>query len=83
MSKLFSSPISVLCKKGQKKPVKVKQAQDWAEIAEILECWHDTGCWWQGESEKIFYRICLQDAAIKEIFQDCDTGAWFLYKIYD
>jgi len=82
MSKLFSSPISVLCNKWQK-PVEVKQEKDWVEIAEILECWHDTGCWWHGESEKVFYRICCRDAAIKEIFQDRRSGEWFLYKIYD
>ncbi|PKM77788.1 MAG: hypothetical protein CVU90_05825 [Firmicutes bacterium HGW-Firmicutes-15] len=79
---MLSLPIIVLCNNCLK-PIKVKQEKGWVEIAEILECWHDTGCWWQGESEKVFYRIHLRDDAIKEIFQDRHSAEWFLYKIYD
>jgi len=82
MSKLLSYPIGVSCDSWGR-PYKVKQHKAWVEVAEILENWHDTGCWWQGESEKVFYRISCQDTSIKEIFQDRQSGEWFLYKVYD
>jgi len=82
MSKLLYYPIEVGCDSGGQ-PDRVKQKKAWVEIAEILEKWHDTGCWWQGESEKVFYRIHCRDASIKEIYRDCRSGEWFLYKVYD
>jgi len=48
-----------------------------------LEYWHDTGCWWVGESEKHFYRLILADQSIREIFYDLEATEWFLYKTYD
>lgn len=52
-------------------------------VAQVLECWCDAGCWWEGESEKLFYRLYCQEGRVFEIFQDRENGQWFLYKVYD
>ncbi|WP_054697283.1 DUF6504 family protein [Syntrophomonas palmitatica] len=49
----------------------------------ILERWRDTGCWWEGESEKFFFRVQCANGVICELFQDLTSRNWFLYKVYD
>ncbi|MGI6453174.1 MAG: hypothetical protein ACOX0E_06905 [Syntrophomonadaceae bacterium] len=82
ISKLTSLPLEVYCDQ-EDKPVKIKLNNYLAKITDVLEYWHDTGCWWEGESEKAFYRIACQDGAIMEIFKELASGSWFIYKIYD
>lgn len=64
-------------------PTKVLHDCHWIPIAEILECWMDTGRWWAGEHEKRFYRLQLVDGGVWEIFKDMVTGEWFVYKVHD
>jgi hypothetical protein len=79
---MLFSPLKVYCNdKGE--PVKVIEFAGEFQVKEIFEFWHDVGCWWEGESEKVFYRLLYQDRGIREIFQDLDSKRWFLYKIYD
>lgn len=52
-------------------------------ISKVMEVWKDTGCWWEGESEKVFYRLLCHDGSVREIFLDFLSGQWFLYKTYD
>lgn len=52
-------------------------------VEQILEQWRDTGCWWEGESEKAFYRLVCRDGSVREIFCDLVSGQWYVYKIYD
>lgn len=53
------------------------------QVVSRLEYWHDTGCWWSGESEKYFHRLILEDQSVREIFYDLAQQEWFLYKTYD
>lgn len=53
------------------------------EVVQVLECWCDAGCWWEGESEKLFYRLYCREGRVLEIFQDRENFRWFLYKVYD
>lgn len=53
------------------------------EVVQVLECWYYTGCWWEGESEKFFYRLFCQEGRVCEVFQDRENRQWFLYKVYD
>ena len=52
------------------------------DVAQVRECWCDAGCWWEGESEKLFYRLHSQEGRVFEIFQDRENARWFLYKVY-
>lgn len=76
------TPLQVECD-GARGPVAVDCQQKHLRVVARLEYWHDTGCWWEGESEKHFYRLILEDRSIREIFYDQAEKEWFLYKTYD
>ncbi len=58
-------------------------------IREIIDTWRDTGQWWEGEAEKIFFRVTVLPVrgegvpALCEIYADVDGDHWVLYLIYD
>lgn len=49
----------------------------------VLDRWYDTGCWWEGEKPKLFFRLQLEGEKVWEIYQDLSDQRWRLYKIYD
>ncbi len=56
----------------------------WVEIVAIEERWRDTGCWWSGEREKVFYRLRIARGGLVEICREVrGPGPWVLYRIYD
>ena len=75
-------PLQVDCSQTSE-PCRIKYKNRPLQVTKLLECWQDTGCWWAGESEKIFYRLVLEDKSIREIYYDLDQREWYLYKTYD
>lgn len=55
----------------------------WNHINRVLELWKDTGIWWEGESEKTFFRIESAGQSLYELYLDSLKQVWFLYRIYD
>jgi len=66
-----------------KEPLEINYKNQLLQVADLLEHWQDTGCWWNGESEKAFYRLIFKDQSIREVFYDLAEEQWYLYKIYD
>jgi len=64
-------------------PIQVQYRRFNLCVDKTMEAWKDTGCWWEGESEKAFYRLLCHDGSIREIFMDLLSEKWFLYKTYD
>lgn len=82
MSRLICSPAKVCCNiTGQ--PIEIWFQQTSARVEKILDCWMDTGCWWEGESEKVFYRLCCDEGRVYEVYQDLVSRQWAIYKAYD
>ena len=82
MSKLRHQTLQVSCD-DQGLPFYLQKDQQTAQVEQVLDCWRDTGCWWEGESEKLFYRLSLDNGAVVEIYCDMETHNWVLYKVYD
>jgi hypothetical protein len=82
MSKLRHQTLQVSCD-GQGSPFCLQKDQQTAQVEQVLDCWRDTGCWWEGESEKLFYRLSLDNGAVVEIYRDMEAHTWVLYKVYD
>ena len=59
-----SDKLKVQCREFDQ-PVFIEIKERVIKVEEILESWHDTGCWWEGESEKVFYRLYCQDGGIR------------------
>ncbi len=55
----------------------------WLPVSQVLEIWKDTGTWWDGESEKTFYRVNTHEGSLFELYRDNNSLAWFLYRVYD
>lgn len=83
MSRYYRNrPLAVICSdKGL--PGFIRDAGRVLAVERILEQWRDTGRWWEGESEKAFFRLRLEEGGVREIYQDLADGAWYLYKSYD
>jgi hypothetical protein len=64
-------------------PFQIEYQRSNLRVKKVMEIWRDTGCWWEDESEKAFYRLLCHDGSIREIFLDLFSQQWFLYKIYD
>ncbi|HQA08070.1 MAG TPA: hypothetical protein PLM20_05690 [Syntrophomonadaceae bacterium] len=82
MSKLRHQILQVSCDE-QGSPLCLQKDQHTVQVEQVLDCWRDTGCWWEGESEKLFYRLSLDNGAVVEIYWDLETHTWMLYKVYD
>lgn len=78
----FYPVLQVECGPDNLPLIVIRQGLSWT-VLEWLECWQDTGCWWDGESAKMFYRVLLADQSIREIFYDQTEQTWHLYKTYD
>ena len=65
------------------KPIKLYLRGKSVKVIEMLERWVDTGEWWKGESEKMFFRLQLEQDRIMEIYYDLKAGEWWTYKVYD
>lgn len=81
MSRVREHPIHVRLKGGQ--PAGFTWRNNFYAIKQVLDCWKDAGCWWEGENTKIFYRVIAVQGSIFEIYLDTRQDAWFIYKIYD
>ncbi len=64
-------------------PRRLARDGDWEKVETILDCWRDAGCWWQGEEEKLFFRLCTGGGRVLEIYRQAGSGDWYLYREYD
>ena len=55
----------------------------WLPVSQVLDIWKDTGIWWDGESEKTFYRVNTPEGSLFELYRDSVSRSWFLYRVYD
>ncbi len=80
--KLTHSRVGVVTDDSQS-PLKINYRNTWYDVIEKLDTWNDTGEWWNGETEKIFYRLILIDGSVMEIYRDLPSNEWWSNKIYD
>jgi hypothetical protein len=81
MGRVLDRPVNVRLEQGQ--PVGFSWQGVFYQVAKILDCWKDAGCWWEGESTKLFYRVAVSDGGLFELYRDTREDTWFMYKIYD
>ena len=82
MSRLIHHPLQVV--EGEvHKPLKILWQKRWVNVTLVLDRWYDVGKWWEGEAEKLFFRVQLEGNRVWEVFFDHEQKSWNLYKIYD
>jgi hypothetical protein len=51
-------------------------------VKAVLDIWSDTGAWWDGEGEALFFRVVGGEGRVFELLRD-SLGSWRLYRVYD
>jgi len=64
------------------RPLEFQWKASWHVVTSIQEYWVDTGEWWNGEGEKIFYRL-LSGSKLYELYYDRQGKCWEVYRVYD
>lgn len=82
MSKIINQPVLVVTDRGAK-PSRFFWYKRWHNVMDVLEQWKDTGRWWDGEDEKVFFRLQVSEGGVYELFSDMAKNQWRLYKVYD
>lgn len=80
MAKLVNKPITVKYNALQG-PLALSFDGLYLLVEEVLDTWKDTGAWWEGEGEKTFFRLQVQNNGLCEIY--CENADWYIYKFYD
>lgn len=80
MSKIVHAPIRVILDKNGP-PARFFWKGRWFVVDSVDDMWPCTGKWWEGESQKLFFRI-YADGNLFEILTDC-SGKWWLHKVYE
>lgn len=52
-------------------------------VSEVLDCWVETGRWWEQEAEQITYRVGTANGGLFELTFCPQNRRWRLYKAYD
>lgn len=52
-------------------------------VAEVQECWRLTGAWWDGESERTYFRVRTDKGGIYELCFDHKRSAWTMEVVRD
>ncbi len=80
MSKLLRVPVKV--REGDNGPVGFYWRGRLRLVARVLERWLDAGRWWEGETEKEFFRVQVREGGVYELYRD-RAGTWVLYRVFD
>lgn len=82
MSRLIEQPITAMTLDAKRAPHRfTSQGRRW-RVERALESWKDAGAWWEGESEKTFWRVIVVGGGIVELYQNA-AGEWALYRVWD
>lgn len=79
MSKIIDQPILMVAERGV--PKKFFWIKRWVIVEKVIDMWNEVGRWWEGETEKVFYRIMAREGIMYEVYSD--KRQWNLYRVYD
>jgi len=62
-------------------------AFDWKgvrrRVSEVEECWRLTGKWWDGESERTFFRVRTDKSGVYELCFNHTSAVWSMNRVLD
>ncbi|MDP3044977.1 MAG: DUF6504 family protein [Eubacteriales bacterium] len=82
MARIVDRPVEVTGAEG-KRPDQFCWRGRWYRVSRGLDYWKEAGRWWAGEAEKGFLRVQTATGGVFEIYRDCASKRWYLYKVYD
>lgn len=79
MSKIVDQPVLVVAEK--EKPKRFFWFKRWVNISLVMDKWKEAGRWWEGDEEKVFFRVLSTEGGMYELY--VGKLRWNLYKVYD
>lgn len=79
LSKIVDQPVLVIAEQG--KPKRFFWFKKWVNVKNIMDVWKEIGCWWEGDFEKLCFRVLSVDGGMYEVY--AKEKEWSLYKVYD
>jgi hypothetical protein len=80
-------------KRGTFPPIQVEQTSDGRPCriryrgrvwrVSVVDEWLETGRWWQGENQRVFYRLLTEHQRVLEVSLEPATQRWALEKWLD
>ena len=84
MSKRVEKEIQVQTQSGMPAMLQIDPDRNWH--VRVVDMWMESGLWWHGEGEKVFYRlerVEKQGGGALVLYHDVASEKWFLYRIFD
>ncbi|MCL6451243.1 MAG: DUF6504 family protein [Acetobacteraceae bacterium] len=82
MTRAVETPVQVVAG-PEGRPRRFRWRRRWYAVSRVLDEWTDSGCWWEGEGEKRFFRVETAAGSMLELYRDVSTSGWVLYRVYD
>lgn len=82
MTRILNRPVAVTMGPGGV-PLTFRLGGARLQVEQVLDCWRETGRWWEQETERSTYRVCTVGGGLYELTWDPVMKSWYLYKAYD
>ena len=82
VARIIDRPVEVTAEEG-KRPERFCWRGRCYRVSRVLDFWKEVGRWWAGEHEKGFLRVETATGGVFEIYRDCASKRWYLYKVYN
>ncbi len=79
MSKIIDQPVLMVAEKEI--PKRFFWFKRWVNVSKVIDKWKEIGRWWEGDAEKVFFRISSPEGGVYEVYTE--KKHWNLYKVYD
>ena len=72
-----------VCLNSANSPISFIRQGKLYNIRQVFECWRFTGAWWDGESERTFFRVKTDGGGIYELCFEHLSSNWKLSRVED
>lgn len=74
--------IAVVCD-GEGRPERFSWRGRPHTVTHIARQWRVDAEWWQARQWRVYYKISTDSGLLVVIYQDLESGDWFLQRLYD
>ncbi|WP_425388164.1 DUF6504 family protein [Alicyclobacillus ferrooxydans] len=81
MTRLIRREVSVVLSQGDDTPASFLDGSEKHKITEVVDCWRESGEWWNGEPPRQIWRVFTDKNGFFDLEQVGD--AWSIYRVWD
>ena len=81
MSRLIQRAVRVRLSPSDETPIAFEDGQQSHTITQVMDCWRESGEWWNGEAPRQIWRMYTDKQAVFDLEQIDDS--WSIYRVWD